>query len=66
MLSQVRPGSIVILHDGGDSARWATVQALPIILKALDKRGYQVMSISQLLTMHSPTSTAAPAGGVLR
>ena len=65
VLSQVRPGSIVILHDGGDSARWATVQALPIILKTLDKRGYQVMSISQLLTMHS-TSTAAPAGGVLR
>ena len=55
----------MILHDGGDSARWATVQALPIILKTLDKRGYQVMSISQLLTMHA-ASTAAPAGGVLR
>ena len=57
VLAQVRPGSIVILHDGGDSNRWATVQALPLILKALHARGYQVMSISQLLTMR-PSSTA--------
>jgi peptidoglycan/xylan/chitin deacetylase (PgdA/CDA1 family) len=65
VLSQVRPGAIVILHDGGDSNRWATVQALPLILKALAARGYRVMSISQLLTLHS-SATPVHAGGVRR
>ena len=56
VVSQVRPGSIVILHDGG-SDRWATVQALPLILRVLDARGYKVMSVSRLLTDRSATQT---------
>ncbi len=60
VLSQVRPGSIVILHDGGDNYRWATVQALPIILSTLQHRGYKVMSISQLLTLQSTSTGGRP------
>ena len=60
MLAQVRPGSIVILHDGGDNYRWATVQALPIILSTLEHRGYKVMSISQLLTLRSTPTGVRP------
>lgn len=59
VVSQARPGSIVILHDGGND-RWATVQALPRILTALERRGYHVMSISQLLAQRQPAQ--APRG----
>jgi peptidoglycan/xylan/chitin deacetylase (PgdA/CDA1 family) len=47
VLSQVRPGSIITLHDGG-SDRWATVQAIPQILAGLARRGYQVTTVTNL------------------
>lgn len=40
VLNQVRPGSVVLMHDGG-GPRSNTVSALPIILDALLKRGYR-------------------------
>lgn len=48
VLRDVRPGSIVVLHDGGDN-RWATVQALRPILGGLEQRGYRTVTVSQLL-----------------
>jgi peptidoglycan-N-acetylglucosamine deacetylase len=39
VLNNVRPGSIVLLHDGGGN-RSQTVAALPSILKTLKARGY--------------------------
>jgi peptidoglycan-N-acetylglucosamine deacetylase len=47
VLSQVRPGSIITLHDGG-SDRWATVQAIPQILAGLARRGYRVTTVTNL------------------
>jgi peptidoglycan/xylan/chitin deacetylase (PgdA/CDA1 family) len=47
VLSQVRPGSIITLHDGG-SNRWATVQAIPQILAGLARRGYRVTTVTAL------------------
>jgi peptidoglycan/xylan/chitin deacetylase (PgdA/CDA1 family) len=47
VLSQVRPGSIITLHDGG-SDRWAIVQALPQILAGLARRGYRVTTVTNL------------------
>jgi len=40
VLSLVRPGSIILLHDGGGN-RAQTVEALPQIIAALKARGYQ-------------------------
>lgn len=51
-LSQTRPGSIMVFHDGGDHQ--ATVQALPRILAALQARGYRFLTIPELLRL--PTS----------
>ena len=48
VLAKAKPGSIVVLHDGG-GPRWATVQALPEIIAQLRKRGYQMVTVSQLL-----------------
>jgi peptidoglycan/xylan/chitin deacetylase (PgdA/CDA1 family) len=45
ILEQVQPGSIVLLHCGSE----ATARALPCLLGALDRRGYRVVTISELL-----------------
>jgi peptidoglycan/xylan/chitin deacetylase (PgdA/CDA1 family) len=39
VLSQVRSGSVILLHDGGGN-RSQTVAALPVILRTLKARGY--------------------------
>ncbi len=47
VLAGVRPGSVVVLHDGG-SDRWATVQALSPMLRGLRERGYRTVTLSEL------------------
>jgi len=42
-----RPGSIILMHDGGGN-RIQTVAALPYIIKALRKRGYAFVSLDEL------------------
>jgi peptidoglycan/xylan/chitin deacetylase (PgdA/CDA1 family) len=44
VLGAVRPGSIVILHDGGGD-RSATVAALPRIIKGIRRRGLRLVAI---------------------
>ena len=44
VLGAVRPGSIVILHDGGGD-RSATVAALPAIIKGIRHRGLRLVAI---------------------
>jgi peptidoglycan/xylan/chitin deacetylase (PgdA/CDA1 family) len=44
VLGAVRPGSIVILHDGGGD-RHATVRALPPIIRGIRKKGLQLALI---------------------
>ena len=48
VLAQVRPGSIIISHDGG-GPRGQTLAAYPGILAALRSRGYRVVTIPMLL-----------------
>lgn len=43
-----RRGSIILMHDGGGD-RSATVAALPVLINALRARGYEIVSVSQLL-----------------
>lgn len=43
-----RPGSIVLMHDGGGN-RSQTVAALPRILRKLKSRGYRLVTVTQLL-----------------
>lgn len=47
-LRLVRPGGILLMHDGGGN-RETTVQALPLILDGLRKRGYRCVTVPQLL-----------------
>lgn len=48
VLAQVRPGAILISHDGG-GPRGQTLAAYPRIIAALHRRGYRVVTIPQLL-----------------
>ncbi|HEU0027462.1 MAG TPA: polysaccharide deacetylase family protein [Ktedonobacterales bacterium] len=60
VLSNVRPGSIILLHDG-PAGRAQTLAALPYILAGLRQRGLTPVSLPQLLLgYHAPTPTATP------
>jgi peptidoglycan/xylan/chitin deacetylase (PgdA/CDA1 family) len=47
VLSAVRPGSIVLMHDGGGD-RSATIAALPDIIKTIRKRGLKLVTLGKL------------------
>jgi len=49
VLGQVRPGSIIISHDGG-GPRGQTLAAYPAIIASLRARGYRIVTIPQLLS----------------
>jgi len=56
VLDDVRPGSIILAHDGGhvvDSAtridRTLTVAALPLVLSGLQRRGLRVVDVPRLV-----------------
>jgi peptidoglycan-N-acetylglucosamine deacetylase len=53
VLSNSKPGAIVILHDGGGD-RSQTVAALPGIIRGLRRRGYRLVSLPQLITLAPP------------
>ncbi|ACK74140.1 polysaccharide deacetylase (plasmid) [Gloeothece citriformis PCC 7424] len=55
ILSNVSPGSIIILHDGGYRGE-RTVSTLKTILPKLSQRGYQVVTLSKLLTFQPKKS----------
>jgi len=52
VLSSVRPGSIIVLHDYGDRGE-RTASALATILPELSGRGFRVVTLSELLDWDS-------------
>jgi hypothetical protein len=52
VLSHVRPGSIVIFHANGRG--WHTSDALPEIVAALKQRGYEFVTVSELMRAGKP------------
>ena len=53
VLSNSKPGAIVIMHDGGGD-RSQTVAALPAIIRGLRRRHYQLVTVPQLLLLDPP------------
>jgi peptidoglycan/xylan/chitin deacetylase (PgdA/CDA1 family) len=47
ILDRVRPGSVVLMHDGGGD-RSQTLEALRIVLRGLAARGYETVTLSEL------------------
>lgn len=54
VLWKVKPGAVIVLHDY-DTRGHRTAEALEIILPELGKRGYQVVTLSELTAVQSPT-----------
>jgi peptidoglycan/xylan/chitin deacetylase (PgdA/CDA1 family) len=48
VVGAARPGSIILMHDGGGN-RGETLAALPAIIEALRSRGYRFATVSELL-----------------
>jgi peptidoglycan/xylan/chitin deacetylase (PgdA/CDA1 family) len=48
MLFNTHPGAILILHDGSEQ-RARTVAVLDRVLAELQRRGYRVVTVSELL-----------------
>jgi cellulose synthase/poly-beta-1,6-N-acetylglucosamine synthase-like glycosyltransferase/peptidoglycan/xylan/chitin deacetylase (PgdA/CDA1 family)/spore germination protein YaaH len=48
VMDQLGHGSVILLHDGGGN-RTTTVEALPMIIEGLRARGYEIVSVHELL-----------------
>ena len=53
ILRNARPGAILVLHDGGARGR-RTARVLQAVLPPLHQRGYQVVSLSELVAGVAP------------
>jgi peptidoglycan/xylan/chitin deacetylase (PgdA/CDA1 family) len=49
MVDRVRPGDILLAHDGGIPSRARTMDALPLLLAGLEARGFRVVTVGDLL-----------------
>lgn len=50
----VRPGGVVLMHDGG-GPRQATVRAVPIVIRKLRAKGYDFVTLDELVALgYSP------------
>ncbi len=51
--AQVRPGAIILMHDGG-GPRGQTVAALPRVISGLRRRGYRLVTVGRLMLDDPP------------
>ena len=54
-VSKARPGSIILLHDGGGD-RTTTVAAVPKIIKELRAKGFEFATVGDLVISDPPGS----------
>ena len=59
VMTTVKPGSIVLMHDGGGD-RSQTVAAVPRIVRKLRARGYTLVTVSRLLQDDPPLRSQGP------
>jgi peptidoglycan/xylan/chitin deacetylase (PgdA/CDA1 family) len=61
-LRKIKPGAIVIFHDGlgssRDARRGATVQAVELVASRLAQEHWEMVTVSELLRRHSRPATA--------
>ncbi|MES2461301.1 MAG: hypothetical protein V4671_12025, partial [Armatimonadota bacterium] len=70
VISRVRPGAIVLLHN----APTVTVAAVPLLVKALRAKGYKLVTMTELVQrtrrggspQPTPSPMATPAATALR
>ncbi len=55
VIKHIRPGAIILAHDGTFYSRWRDVAATPLIIEALRKKGYRFVTVPELLKMAKPS-----------
>ncbi len=48
-MANTQPGSIILMHDGGDTVREKTIESLPLIIDGLRSEGYSFVTVAELL-----------------
>jgi peptidoglycan/xylan/chitin deacetylase (PgdA/CDA1 family) len=56
VLDRVKPGAIILAHDGDSGIRWKDVAATPLIIQGLLKRGYRFVTVPELLRLEPPSA----------
>jgi peptidoglycan/xylan/chitin deacetylase (PgdA/CDA1 family) len=51
VLQHIRPGSIVLAHDGYFGTRWKDVAATALIIEGLRKQGYRFVTVPEMLKL---------------
>jgi peptidoglycan/xylan/chitin deacetylase (PgdA/CDA1 family) len=59
VVERAKPGDIILMHDGGGD-RSKTVQALPEIIDKLTQRGYQFVTVPEMLQIKDNELTKKP------
>lgn len=54
VVNHIRPGAIILAHDGALYSRWMDVAATPLIIEQLQKKGYRFVTVPELLAMGRP------------
>ncbi|MDD5273911.1 MAG: hypothetical protein PHU14_14495 [Methylovulum sp.] len=57
IISQAKPGSIIVAHANGRG--WNTAKALPKVIDGLRKQGYEFVKVSELLQMGDPVTASS-------
>lgn len=50
-IKNICPGCIFLMHDGGKN-RQSTAEALPLLIEELQKKGYKIVTVSELLGLN--------------
>jgi len=65
---RAKPGSVIVLHDGRDSRpsydRSQMLQALPFVIGTLKERGFDFVTIPELLELEGEPSVSKPGFGM--
>jgi peptidoglycan/xylan/chitin deacetylase (PgdA/CDA1 family) len=65
IVETARPGSIILAHDAGDDRRLVTIRGLAAMFDGLRRRGFRLVTVSELLSHASagpPPGPTAPSG----
>lgn len=57
-IKNIHPGAIFLMHDGGKN-RQSTVEALPVIIKEIESRGYKIVPAGELLGLKQNSNNIA-------
>jgi peptidoglycan/xylan/chitin deacetylase (PgdA/CDA1 family) len=62
--ANTQPGSVILMHDGGDVRRDKTIEALPGIIDELRAEGYSFVTVSELLGSEIDWTVPEPSAGL--